>query len=140
METGVVLFFIILFVPGLWLVFSFRRDIKQRLWFEEQRRIEHERARETRTSARRRSSRRSAPVDDARLPVEIVPPAPAHRGAEPTEKATATDGSSGQMESGQDLTVSTMGAAFEVFLHETTSPSEDVTPSQVDEAFEKFRG
>lgn len=139
METGVVVFFIILFVPGLWLVFRFRQDIKQRLWFEEQRRIEHERARSTRTPARHRSPRRSAP-DDVPLPVEIAPPATARTGAETAEKAASTDGSSSQRESGRDLTASKVGAAFEIFLNETTSPDEDVTPSQVDEAFEKFRG
>lgn len=88
METGVVIFFIILFVPGLWLVFSFRRDIKQRRWVEEERRAERERA--TRNSALRRSSRRPAPGDD-RLPVDIAPPAHANRGAETAEKAAAPD-------------------------------------------------
>ena len=138
MESVTLLFFIILLIPGLWLVFTFRRDIKQRRWEEEeQARIEQERA--IHVSAQRRFSRRPAP-GDARLPVETAPPAPANNGAAPEEQAASTDWSSVRLESWQDLTSSNMGAAFEIFLHETEQLSEDIMTSQIDEAFEKFQG
>ena len=134
MESGIFLFFIILFIPGLWLVFSLRREIKHRLWFEEQRLIEQERA------AHIAALRRSA-TGHARLPVEIALPVPPHSGAETAEKeATHTDLSGVQAESWQDLTASNVGAAFEIFLHETAQSSEWIMTSQIDEAFEKFMG
>ena len=131
MEGGIVLFFIIIFIPGLWLVFNFRREIKQRLWFEERRLMEQERA-------IRASARRYFAPGHARLPVDIAPPAPPISGAERVEKSISTDSSSVQLESWQDLTASNMGAAFEIFLRETAHPSEWIMTSQIDEAFEKF--
>ena len=131
MDSGIFLFFIILLVPGLWLVFSFRRDIRQRLWFEEQWRIEQQ----------QRAIRIPAPCrppGHARTPVETAPRAPASRGAKPAEKPTPTDESSVYLESWQDFTASNMGAAFEIFLRETTHPADDIMTSEIDEAFEKF--
>jgi hypothetical protein len=137
MEGGIFLFFIILLVPGLWLVFSFRREVKQRLWYEEQRRMEQKRA--TSISALGRSSRRSAP-GHTRLPVEIALAELDRRGASSSEKTVSTGRSDVQRDSWQDLTVPIMGAAFESFLRQTSRPSEDITTSQVNEAFEKFLG
>jgi hypothetical protein len=137
MENGVFVFFIILFVPGLWLVFSFRREIRQRLSYEEQRRIEHERA--TRISVLHRPSRPS-PSGHARLPVEIAPPTLENRVAAHSEKVPATDWSSAQRDSRQDITASNIGAAFEIFLDATPPPSEEITTTQIDDAFEKFVG
>jgi hypothetical protein len=143
MELGVILFFLILMIPGCWLILGFRRIVRQREWLDEQQRIEQQRIEQQRINAmsvRRRSSGASSAQGHSGAPVEDAAPAVASTEPALAHEAASGDWSDAQAEdSWQDLNSSHIGTAFESFQHRTTHSSERFTPSQVDDAFEKFR-
>jgi hypothetical protein len=137
MELSVILFFILLMIPGCWLILSIRQEINERKWLNEQQRIEQERM--AAMSVRHRSARRSA-WGHAGAPGVGVSPATVST-EPPLAHQDASKGWSGaQADSWQDLTDSHVGAAFESFLRLSPRSSEGFTTSQIDEAFEKFLG
>ena len=137
MEMTVILFFIVLLLPGLWLILTVHSMIKGRERLEEECRIERERINSR--SLRRRISRRSvhervgAPAEDLASKFASTEQAlQAHEDASvQSSKAQAAD-------PWYDFSASQLGVAFESFLL-SESPSTDLfTTSQINEAFDKF--
>lgn len=138
MELSIILFFMILLVPGLWLVLSIGREFKQRQELNDQRRIEHERA--AYISTRRRAPSRSVAPPEYPTVETFAQEATASVIAPVADNETAHQGSSGARGgSRHDRTTPHTGTAFEQFLSATPhAPSDQFLTSQVDEAFEQF--
>src|ERR1044071_3981761 len=124
MEPSVFIFFILLLIPGFWLIFSVRNLIKQRERLDDSYRIEQERIKSL--TQRRRISRR--PVQDhEETHVKEASPAVA-----------SVNSDAQTLDSLQNLNDAQPGAALESFLMPETPSSDIFTTSQVNEAFEKF--
>jgi hypothetical protein len=122
MELSVLIFFLALLIPGFWLIFTIGREYRRREGFNQQWRIEQERAAYL-------AVLRRAPLRSAALP------------SPPMVEPSAPGSSSAQGDSWQDLTASNLVIAFESFQSAIPQPpSEQFLIPQIDEAFEKFMG
>jgi hypothetical protein len=136
MELAIFIFFIVLLLPGLWLVLDFRREIKDREWGVEQQRIEHERIAAMATM-RRRSYRHSVQARTLSA-VETLQPAETTNKAAPARNDVSLDARRTPADIWREMDTSHLDTAFENFLNATSHPCDTLTTSQISEAFEKF--
>ena len=138
MELTILIFFILLMLPGLWLVLNFRREIKEREWNAERRRIEHERIATMAAMQQRRSAR---PLVAAQTRSAVATPQPAATGNAPastSDDVASFDASPAPADMWREMDTSHLDMAFENFLNATSHPCDTLTTSQISEAFEKF--
>ncbi|HEX8652737.1 MAG TPA: hypothetical protein VF708_18115 [Pyrinomonadaceae bacterium] len=137
MEMAVILFFIVLLIPGLWLILTVQGMIKGRERLEEEWRIERERI--NWRPLRRRISRRPVQEHNGSPAEELASKfASAEQALQAREAASVQSSKAQAADPWHDFNASQLSMAFESFLL-SESPSTDLlTTSQINEAFDKF--
>ena len=137
MEMAVILFFIVLLIPGLLLILTVQSMIKGRERLEEECRLERERINSR--ALRRRVSRRSVHEHDSAPAEELASKfASTEQALQAHEDASVQSSKAQAADPWQDLNASQLSMAFESFLLSESPATDPFATSQINEAFEKF--